>query len=108
MPNDIANPQLFGPLTPWEDVLICTEPPEDVTEQGVYVGTGGGDEKKKPEKGIVFAIGPVSGKDKLPIDVKVGDLIFYERYTANKISDAGTEYNFVRFKYIMGVKPFQK
>lgn len=105
LPDTQPHKQKFGIITPWEDIIICTEPPEDVTEQGVYVGTGDTtDPSKKPEKGIVFAIGPISGKDKLPIDVKVGDLIFYERYTANRINDGGNEYNFVRFKYIMGIK----
>lgn len=106
MADDIKVPAKFDKLLPWEDVVICTEAPEDVTDQGVIIGTGDGtDERKKPEKGIVFAIGPVSEKGKkLAIDLKVGDLIFYERYTANKISDGGKEYNFIRTKFIMGAK----
>lgn len=94
----------FGNILPWEDVVVCTEAPEDVTDQGVYMAPSG-DEKKKPEKGIIVAIGASSEEGKkLPINLVPGDLIFYERYTANIISDGGKDYNFVRFKYIMGAK----
>jgi len=31
-------------------------------------------------------------------------MIFYERYTSNFISDRNTNYNFIRFKFILGIK----
>ena len=96
----------FGKLEPWEDVVICTDPPEETTEEGIYIGKDEGkDITKKPEKGIVYAVGKSSDPDKkLPFDLQAGDMIFFERYTANFISDRNVNYNFVRFKFIMGVK----
>lgn len=96
-------------ISPWEDVLIVVDPPEDVTDQGVVLSADTEEDKKrKPEKGIVVAIGPASAESKtikkLLDNIKLGDLVFYERYTSNKIPDAGSEFNFVRFKYIMGYK----
>lgn len=96
-------------IFPWLDVIIVTDPPEDVTEQGVVLLTESEeDKKKKPEKGIVVAKGIISEEHKamrkLVDEVEIGDMIFYERYTANKIPDAGREYNFVRVRYIMGFK----
>jgi chaperonin GroES len=88
-------------IIPWEDVIICTEAPEETTEQGVYLTAN--DDKKKPEKGIVVAVGPSSEKGKkLPIALQPGDLIFYERYTSNEIPWQGRKYNFIRFKSLMG------
>jgi co-chaperonin GroES (HSP10) len=92
-------------ILPWSDIIIVTEPPEDVTENGVLIGNAPSAEEKArtPEKGVVVAIGKNSDtKHKFPIALKPGDLIFYERYTANKIPYQGKEYNFIRTKFIMG------
>lgn len=109
--TDSANaqpPKFDSKIIPWEDVVICTDPPEEVTEHGVILpGPDGSrvDPSKRPEKAIVYAVGKLSDpKKKLPFSLEVGDLIFYERYTANVISDANKNYNFIHFKNIMGVK----
>ncbi len=60
------------------------------------------DKNKKPDKGIVVAIGK-SGDQKMT-GIEVGDLVFYERYTKNETTDEGKIYNFVRAKHIMGYK----
>lgn len=104
MAEDAKKTSKFGKIIPWEDIIICTEPPEDTTDEGILLSNNT-DDSKKPEKGIVWAIGPLSDpKKKLPFDIKVGDLLFYERYTANRVPDNGVEYNFVRLKFVMGVK----
>lgn len=93
-------------ITPWSDVVICVAPPEDTTEQGVIIGNAPSEEEKSrtPEKGIVIAVGKnTEEKTKPSISLKPGYIIFYERYTANKISHGGKEYNFIRTKFIMGV-----
>ncbi len=96
-------------ILPWEDIIICVEPPEDVSEGGVVLADTEDGDKKKPEKGIVVAIGPLGDKTKkLPIALEVGDLIFYERYTSNRIPDKGILYNFVRTKFVMGAKKIGK
>lgn len=94
-------------IVPWEDVLITVDAPEDRTEQGVILpGASQTEEKKKPDKGIVVAVGPQSKEVKTSVkaNIEPGDLVYYERYTTNAIPDGGHEYNFVRFKYIMGYK----
>lgn len=107
MPDSTATTPKFGPILPWTDVVLCKEAPEETTEEGIYIGKddGGRDANKKPEKGIVVAVGPSSDPDKKPpYDIEPGDLIFFERYTANFIPDKNVEYNFIRFKFIMGAK----
>jgi co-chaperonin GroES (HSP10) len=108
MADTAPTPTFNKQILPWEDVVICTDPPEERTEEGVILPgseASAADPSKKPEKGIVYAIGKTSDpKKKLPLNLEIGDQIFYERYTANVISDANKKYNFIRFKNIMGVK----
>lgn len=94
-------------ILPWEDIIICTPAPEETTREGIYLPdneTAASDPSKKPEKGVVYAIGKLSEKKKLPVDIEVGDMILYERYTANFIPVGNTTYNFIRIKNVMAVR----
>lgn len=107
--NEEKEPR-FETLEPWEDIIICEDAPEERTQEGIYLPSSDGgdtpiDPNKRPEKGIVMAVGKLSdAKKKLPVDIRPGDMIFYERYTANKIPDQGKMRNFIRLKFIVGVK----
>lgn len=101
-------PLKFGKLAAWEDVVICVEPPEEFTEHGVAISPDAKlDASKQPQKGIVYAVG-LSSDPKKVIDLKPGDLLFFERYTANVVNEQGVDYNFVRFRNIMGAKKQEK
>lgn len=93
-------------IKPWSDVVLVSNPPEEKTEQGVILSAGQSDTdpNKRPDKGIVVAVGkPSEPKNKLPMELIPGDMVMFERYTKNPITHNGKEYNFVRFRTIMGV-----
>lgn len=98
----------FGNIQPWEDVILCGKPPEEKTKQGVILPgseEAQHDPTKRPEKGIVVAVGPRSEEGKkYPIAIQPGDMIFYERYSGNPISDQGIQLNFIRLRFVVGVK----
>jgi len=82
-------------IIPSKNIVICTRPPQQATKSGLIIPE---DDKAKNEVGKVYAI----GAGKLPIPVKVGDQIVYAKYTDNKVSIQGEEYNFIWFKDIVG------
>jgi co-chaperonin GroES (HSP10) len=84
-------------LIPSKEILICTNPAETKSKSGLIISS---DEKsKKPEIGIIYAI----GIGDLPLPVEVGDKIVFRRYSDNRIFVDGVEYNSIGFKDIVGV-----
>ena len=62
--------------------------------------------KEKPQQGEVIAIG--NGKikedgERLPLDVKVGDLILFGKYTKQEVSVEGEEYLILREDEVLAV-----
>jgi chaperonin GroES len=62
--------------------------------------------KEKPQQGEVIAIG--SGKikedgDRLPLDVKVGDLILFGKYTKQEVTVEGEDYLILREDEVLAV-----
>lgn len=61
--------------------------------------------KEKPQKGEVMAVGPGktdNGKT-LPMDVKVGDVVLFEKYSGSKINIEDQEYLIIREDDILGI-----
>ena len=50
--------------------------------------------KEKPQLGEVLAVGPGEFKDgeRVPIDVSVGDLVFYSKYGGTEVKVEGEDY----------------
>lgn len=83
-------------ILPSEKTVVL-EPIPNETESGFYVPPS--DEKKQPEKGRVAFI----GKGEQPLEIKIGDILFYERWADFKIPvTAEKEYIFVRFDKVLG------
>mgnify|MGYP000238801334 CR=1 FL=1 len=62
--------------------------------------------KEKPQKGEVVAVGPgkVTEEGKvLKMDVKVGDVVLFDKYAGSKITMDGTEYLIIREEDILGI-----
>jgi len=62
--------------------------------------------QEKPQKGAVLAVG--SGKlldsgEKIPLDVKVGDKVFFGRYSGTEVKVEGEEYLIVSERDILAV-----
>ena len=77
-----------------DQVLVCCEEAKGVTEGGIILPDIS---KDKPCKGEILAIGPGRPYDSLkedmcigsrvPMSVKVGDKVFFQRFAGNVIPD---------------------
>ena len=62
--------------------------------------------KEKPQEGTVLAVGSGRTLDngtKLAMDVKVGDRIYYSRYSGSEIKIDGKDYLVISEKDVLGV-----
>lgn len=79
-------------LTPLGDRIVVK--PQDEDE----VRTSGGlvipdTAKEKPQLGEVLAVGPGEFKDgeRIPVDVNVGDVVFYSKYGGTEVKHDGDD-----------------
>lgn len=83
---------------PNEDrVLVEPAEAEEKTAGGIIIPDTA---KEKPQRGTVVAIGP--GKKDEPIHLKVGDSIFYGKYSGTEIQIDGKDYLIMRASDILG------
>ena len=80
-------------LKPLEDRIVV-EPleAEQVTASGLVIPDTA---KEKPQEGKVLAVGPGRFDDKgarVPVDVKVGDVVLYSKYGGTEEKYHGEEY----------------
>ena len=77
-------------------VIEPTDEEEQVTSGGIYIPDTA---KEKPQTGTVVAVGPGKLTDegkRLPVDVAVGDMVVYSKYSGTEYKDGETEYLVVR------------
>lgn len=87
-------------FNPNEDrVLVEPAAAEEKTAGGIYIPDNA---KEKPQMGTVIAVGP--GKKDEPITVKVGDTVFYGKYSGTEITLEGKDYLIMRNSDILGSK----
>lgn len=77
-------------------VLVKPDQAEEKTASGLYISKGA---QEKPQRGSVIAVG--AGKlddngNRIPVDVKVGDVIIYGKYGGNEIKIDGEDYLLMR------------
>lgn len=77
-------------------VLIKPDEAEEKTASGLYISKGA---QEKPQRGTVIAVG--AGKldddgDRIPVDVKEGDVVIYGKYGGNEIKIDGETYLLMR------------
>ncbi len=79
-------------LIPLEDhILVEAIEEENKTKSGIILP----DTKEKPSKGKVVAVG--NGKildngTRAPIDVKIGDIVYFTKYSPDELDVEGTKY----------------
>ncbi len=77
-------------------VLVKPAPKEEKTATGLYISSGA---QEKPQKGTVVAVGAgrldESG-NRIPLDVKKGDEVFYGKFGGNDIKIDGEDYLLLR------------
>ncbi len=75
-------------------VVVKPEKEETVTASGIILADTSG--KEKPEKGKVVAVGPgrynEDGDARIPMDVKVGDKVYFKKPWDEPIKIEGVEY----------------
>lgn len=77
-------------------VLVKPAPKEEKTSSGLYISSGA---QEKPQKGEVVAVGEGRRDDngnRIPMDVKVGDQVFYGKFGGNEIKVDGEDYLLLR------------
>ena len=91
-------------LKPLQDrfVIKVVEDTEQ-TSGGIFIPDSA---KEKPQKGEVVAVG--SGKtndkgEKEPMEVKVGDIVLYNKYAGTEVKMDGVEYKILSIKDALAV-----
>ena len=83
-------------------VVLKREAAEEKTASGIILA---GTAKEQPQFAEVVAVGPgalVDGK-RTPMDVKVGDKVFYGKYGGSEIKIDGVEYIVISQSEIMAI-----
>ena len=85
-------------------VLVKPLPKEEVTKGGIVLPDT---VKEKPQDGEVIAVGPGRVDDsgnRVPLDVKKGDMVIYAKYAGTEIKLDGDEYIILRESDILAVQ----
>ena len=81
-------------IKPLEDrIVIQANEAETTTASGIVIPDTA---KEKPQEGTVLAVGPgrwnEDGDERIPLDVKVGDVVLYSKYGGTEVKYGGEEY----------------
>ena len=91
-------------ISPLEDrVLVQPLEAETTTASGLVIPDTA---KEKPQEGKVLAVGPGRVDDKgtrVPMDVKVGDVVIYSKYGGTEVKYGGEEYLLLNARDLLAV-----
>ncbi len=76
---------------------------EDVTAGGILLPETA---KEKPQKGTILSVGPGERDDKgkyIPMDVKVGDVVLYNKYAGTEIKVDGKKIIILRENEVLAI-----
>jgi chaperonin GroES len=61
--------------------------------------------KEKPQLGEVLAVGPGEYKDgeRVPVDVSVGDVVFYSKYGGTEVKHDGEDYLILSSRDVLAI-----
>ena len=96
----------FRPLH--DRVLIKVLDSEEKTSGGIIIPDTA---KEKPQEGEIVAVGPGAINDggKLtPMDVKVGDIVLFGKWSGTEVKIDGKEYSIMKESDIMGISKSKK
>lgn len=79
-------------------VLVEPKEAETKTASGLYIPDTA---KEKPQQGKIIAVG--NGKKDEPMELKVGDLVLYGKYSGTEINVEGKEYLMIRQSDVLAV-----
>ena len=96
----------FRPLH--DRVLIKALDSEEKTAGGIIIPDTA---KEKPQEGEVAAVGPGAKSEDgkiVSMDVKVGDIVLFGKWSGTEIKIDGTEYSIMKESDIMGIVKIKK
>ena len=96
----------FRPLH--DRVLIKVLDSEEKTSGGIIIPDTA---KEKPQECEVVAVGPGAKSEDgkiSPMDVKVGDIVLFGKWSGTEVKIDGTEYSIMKESDIMGVSKSKK
>jgi chaperonin GroES len=92
-------------IRPLEDrIVVQPGEGEQVTASGIVIPDTA---KEKPQEGTVIAVGEGrwddEGKKRIPLDVKVGDVVLYSKYGGTEVKYNGEEYLILSARDVLAV-----
>ena len=92
-------------IKPLEDrILVQSLEAEQTTASGLVMPDTA---KEKPQEGKVVAVGPgrfdEDGEKRIPLDVKVGDVVIYSKYGGTEVKYNGVEYLLLGARDILAI-----
>ena len=91
-------------IKPLEDrIVVQTLEAEQTTASGLVIPDSA---QEKPQEGKVLAVGPGRIDDsgnRVPVDVKEGDVVIYSKYGGTEVKYAGEEYLILSARDILAV-----
>jgi chaperonin GroES len=90
-------------IKPLEDrIVVQPLEAEQTTASGLVIPDTA---KEKPQEGRVLAVGPGRFEDgqRLPLDVKVGDVVLYSKYGGTEVKYAGQEYLILSARDVLAI-----
>jgi chaperonin GroES len=91
----------FKPLK--DKILVKYSEESEKSSGGLYIPDTA---KEKPQKGEIIAVGPgrITDDGKLQkMDVKIGDVVLFEKYSGSKITMDNVEYLIIKEDDILGI-----
>jgi chaperonin GroES len=91
-------------IKPLEDkIVVQASEAETTTASGIVIPDTA---KEKPQEGKVLAVGPGRIDDKgnrIPVDVKEGDVVIYSKYGGTEIKHEGEDYLILSARDVLAV-----
>jgi len=91
-------------IKPLEDrIVVQANEAETTTASGLVIPDTA---KEKPQEGTVLAVGAGRFDDKgnrIPVDVKVGDIVIYSKYGGTEVKYGGEEYLVLSARDVLAV-----
>ena len=92
-------------LKPLEDrIIVKPGDAEETTASGLVIPDTA---KEKPQQGEVLAVGDGrwddEGKNRIPVDVKVGDVVVYSKYGGTEITSDGQDLLILNARDVLAV-----
>jgi len=83
-------------------VLIKRVDAEETTKSGILLA---GASKEKPQEAEVVAVGPGKVEDgkEIKMEVKVGDIVLFSKYSGSEIKYEGIEYIILKQEELMAI-----